>query len=225
MVSVGRRDLGDIGHYRTSKEPMHIVSGRIGASKVDFEAPPSERVSSEMNRFIAWFNQTAPDDGELLPAITRAGIAYIYFEAVHPFEDGNGRIGRAIAEKAATLAVGQSVLLALSTAILAHQERYYEALEEANRQIDITEWLIWFAGIALEAQRRTIARVNSLHLLPQRASWDALRNIDPRIEDLSGLLPSGCAHYKAAAVAMGWPESGMVVKTTRITIETESLLV
>ena len=159
MVTAGRRDLADIGHYRTSKEPMQIVSGRIGASKVHFEAPPSERVSSEMNRFIAWFNQTAPDGGELLPAITRAGIAHIYFESIHPFEDGNGRIGRAIAEKAAAQAVGQPVLLALATAILAHQKRYYDGLERANRRLDITEWLTWFAGIALEAQRCSIAQV------------------------------------------------------------------
>jgi Fic family protein len=159
MVTAGRRDLADIGHYRTSKEPMQIVSGPIGASKVHFEAPPSERISSEMNRFIAWFNQTAPDRGEFLPAITRAGIAHIYFESIHPFEDGNGRIGRAITEKAAAQTLGQPVLLALATAILAHQKRYYEALGRANRRINITEWLSWFAGIALEAQRRSIERV------------------------------------------------------------------
>jgi Fic family protein len=155
MVTAGRRDLADIGHYRTSEEPMQIVSGRIGASKVHFEAPPSERVHSEMNRFIDWFNQTGPDGREPLPVITRAGIAHIYFESIHPFEDGNGRIGRAIAEKAA----GQPILLSLATTILAHQKRYYEALERANRRIEITAWLTWFAGIALEAQRRGIARV------------------------------------------------------------------
>lgn len=159
MVTAGRRDLADVGRYRTSKEPMQIVSGRIGSSKVHFEAPPSEHVSSEMNRFIAWFNRTAPDGRNSLPPITRAGIAHIYFESIHPFEDGNGRIGRAIAEKAAAQVVGQPILLSLATAILAHQKRYYEALERANRRIDITEWLAWFAEIALEAQRSCIARV------------------------------------------------------------------
>jgi Fic family protein len=159
MVTAGRRDLADIGQYRTSKEPMQIVSGRIGASKIHFEAPPSARVSSEMDQFIVWFNRTAPDGGEPLPAVTRAGIAHIYFESIHPFEDGNGRIGRAIAEKAAAQSVGHPILLALATAILAHQKRYYEALERANRRINITEWLTWFAGIALEAQRCGAARV------------------------------------------------------------------
>ena len=159
MVVAGRRDLADIGNYRKSKGPMQIVSGRIGAPKVHFEAPPSERVSFEMKRFIQWFNRTAPDAGEPLAAITRAGIAHIYFESIHPFEDGNGRIGRGIAEKAAAQAVGQPILLSLATTILAHQKRYYEALERANRRIDLTEWLIWFAEIALEAQRRSLALV------------------------------------------------------------------
>ena len=159
MVVAGRRDLADISRYRTSKEPMQIVSGRIGASKVHFEAPPSEHLAFEMDRFIAWFNRTAPNGGEPLPAITRAGISHIYFESIHPFADGNGRIGRGIAEKAAAQAASQPILLSLATTILAHQKRYYEALERANRQIDLTEWLIWFAGIALEAQRRSIAQV------------------------------------------------------------------
>ena len=91
--------------------------------------------------------------------VTRAGIAHLYFECIQPFEDGNGRIGRALAEKAIAQAVGQPVLLALATAILAHQKQYYEALERANRRIDITEWLAWFARIALEARQRSIARV------------------------------------------------------------------
>ena len=203
MVTAGRKDLADIGHYRTSKEPMQIVSGRIGASKVHFEAPPSERVSSEMNRFIAWFNQTtALNAGEPLPAITRAGIAHLYFESIHPFEDGNGRIGRAIAEKAAVQTVGQPVFLVLATAILAHQKRYYEALERANRRLDITEWLIWFAGIALEAQRRSIAQVefviSKTRLLDRlqgkinaRQEKALLRMFEEGIEGFKGGLSAG----------------------------------
>ena len=112
-----------------------------------------------MRRFIAWFNRTAPTGTDPLPAITRAGTAHLYFESIHPLEDGNGRIGRAIAEKAITQSFGQPVLVALATTILAHQKSYYQALERANRQNDITEWLVWFAEIALEAQRRSIAQV------------------------------------------------------------------
>jgi Fic family protein len=159
MVTSGRKDLTDIGQYRTSQEPMQVVSGRIGAPKVHFEAPPSEQVPSEMKRFFTWFNRTTPQGAGPLPAITRAGIAHLYFESIHPFEDGNGRIGRAVAEKATAQSIGQPLLLALATTILAHQKHYYEALEQANKRNDLTEWLIWFAGIALEAQRRSITQV------------------------------------------------------------------
>jgi Fic family protein len=141
---------------------MQVISGRIGAQKVHFEAPPSKRVPSEMKRFISWFNQTVPQGAESLPAISRAGIAHLYFESIHPFEDGNGRIGRAIAEKAMAQCFGQPLLVTLATTILAHQKSYYEALERANRQTDVTSWLTWFADIALEAQRRTIAQVEFL---------------------------------------------------------------
>jgi Fic family protein len=159
MVTAGRRDLGDIGRYRTSPEPMQIVSGPIGAPRVHFEAPPSDQVPAEMKRFMVWFNRTAPEGREPLPAITRAGIAHLYFESIHPFEDGNGRIGRAVSEKAMTQILGQPVLVSLATTILAHQKSYYEALERANRTNEVTEWLTWFAGIALEAQQRTLALV------------------------------------------------------------------
>jgi Fic family protein len=157
MVTSGRKDLGDVGRYRTSGEPMQIVSGPIGGPAVHFEAPPSKQVPAEMKRFISWFNHTAPRGREALPAITRAGIAHLYFESIHPFEDGNGRIGRAIAEKAIAQGFGHSVLVGLATTILAHQKSYYQELEKANRGNEITEWILWFAGIALEAQRRSLA--------------------------------------------------------------------
>ncbi len=158
MVTAGTKDLADIGRYRTSREPMQVISARIGAPIVHFEAPPSTRVPAEMKRFISWFNRTAPHGTEPLPVITRAGTAHLYFESIHPFEDGNGRIGRAIAEKAMTQSFGHPVFVSLATTILAHQKRYYRALARANRQNEITEWLVWFAEIALESQRRSIAQ-------------------------------------------------------------------
>jgi Fic family protein len=161
-LTSGRRDLVDIGRYRTSAEPMQVISGAIGAEKVHFEAPPSMQVPLEMNRFIAWFNRITPQGSEFLPAITRAGIAHLYFESIHPLEDGNGRIGRALSEKALTQGFGLLTLTALATTILAHRKSYYEALERANKGIEITEWLVWFSEIALEAQRRTLEQVEFL---------------------------------------------------------------
>jgi Fic family protein len=115
-----------------------------------------------MKRFVAWFNRTAPGREESLSALTRAGIAHLYFESIHPFEDGNGRIGRAIAEKALAQSLGQPTLIALAATILARRKNYYDALEAANKKNEITRWLMWFAAAAIEAQRRTIALVEFL---------------------------------------------------------------
>jgi len=162
MLVRGRRDLKDIGRYRTNDEPMQVISGPVGAPKIHFEAPPSSRVPKEMTRFVAWFNRTAPSGEQPLPALTRAGTCHLYFESIHPFEDGNGRIGRALAEKALAQSVGQPTLIALAATILARRARYYDALEDANKANEITSWLAWFAGTTLEAQRRTLALIEFL---------------------------------------------------------------
>lgn len=162
MVTNGRRDLKDIGAYRTHKTPMQVVSGALYDPKVHFEAPPSSAVPREMKRFIAWFNKTAPTGSSPLPALTRAGIAHLYFECIHPFEDGNGRVGRAIAEKALAQALGHPPLTALAMTILARRKSYYEALEHSNTETELSDWLRWFAGVAIEAQRRTAALIEFL---------------------------------------------------------------
>ncbi len=162
MVMSGRRDLKDIGRYRTGAEPMQVVSHALYEPRVHFEAPPSTQMDSEMARFFAWFHRTGPRGEEPLPALTRAGIAHLYFECIHPFEDGNGRIGRAISEKSLAESLGQPTLTALAAAILARRKAYYEAFEAANKHNEITAWLAWFAGVTIEAQRRTIALVEFL---------------------------------------------------------------
>jgi Fic family protein len=161
MLVRGRDDLKDIGRYRTGDDPMQVVSGAMYAPRVHFEAPPSSAMPREMKTFVRWFNATAPG-GETLPTLTRAGIAHLYFVSIHPFEDGNGRIGRAVAEKALSESLGQPTLIALAATILAKRKAYYDALEAANKNNEITAWLSWFAATAIEAQRRTIARVEFL---------------------------------------------------------------
>lgn len=159
MIMNGRTDLEDIGRYRTHAEPMQVVSGAVHDPEIHFEAPPSVKVPKEMQRFLAWFNDTAPNGSSPLPALTRAGIAHLYFESIHPFEDGNGRIGRGVSEKALAQGLGQASLTALAATMLAHRKTYYDALEAANKDNEITRWLAWFAGIGLEAQERTLAHV------------------------------------------------------------------
>ncbi len=111
-----------------------------------------------MAGFLNWFNGTE----RTLPPLTRAGLAHLYFVSIHPFEDGNGRVSRAVAEKALLQGVGQPMLLALSPTLLARRKNYYEALEAANKSNEVTDWLVWFAGITLEAQHHTLAQVKSL---------------------------------------------------------------
>jgi Fic family protein len=162
MLVQGRRDLRDVGRYRTGEVAMQVVSGATYAPRVHFEAPPASAVAREMRGFVNWFNCTTPGGSEPLPSLTRAGIAHLYFVSIHPFEDGNGRIGRAIAEKALAQGLRQPTLIALATTILAKRKGYYEALEAANKDNEVTRWLGWFAATATEAQRRTVARVEFL---------------------------------------------------------------
>jgi Fic family protein len=162
MVMSSRRDLKDIAQYRTGAEPMQVVSHTLYEPRIHFEAPPSSQMESEMARFFAWFHRTGLRGEDPLPALTRAGIAHLYFECIHPFEDGNGRIGRAISEKSLAESLGQPTLTALAAAILARRKAYYEAFEAANKTNEITAWLAWFAGVTIEAQHRTIALVEFL---------------------------------------------------------------
>ena len=173
MLCSGRADLNDVGKYRTDDEPIQVVSGPLQARKVHFEAPPSAKVAQEMAAFVRWFNRTAPNGDQPLPPLTRAGIAHLYFESIHPFEDGNGRLGRAISEKALAQWAGQATITGLATTILVRRKAYYEALEAANKNLEITKWLAWFAGIAIEAQRRTEARIE--FLLDKTRLLDRLR--------------------------------------------------
>jgi Fic family protein len=160
MLLGGGNSIGIIGGYRTHAEPMQVVSGPDYARTVHFEAPPSARVSDEMKCFIAWFNDTAPSGKTPLPALTRAGIVHLYFVCIHPFEDGNGRIGRALAEKSLAQNLGQPSLIALAYTIEHKRKDYYAALERSNKENEITGWLTYFANTVLEAQRNTIKRVD-----------------------------------------------------------------
>jgi Fic family protein len=179
MVMRGRRDIREVGSFRTNAEPMQVVSGPTYSSRVHFEAPPAERVPKEMDHFVEWFNATAPEGPKPLPALTRAGVAHLWFESIHPFEDGNGRIGRAVAEKALVQGFGQTILVALGKTILGQHRAYYDALEAANKRNEVTDWLAWFGAIAIEAQLRTMAQVE--FLIGKTKLLDGLREkMNPR---------------------------------------------
>jgi Fic family protein len=153
MVMEGNNYNIQIGKWRTNKEPMQVISGAMGKEKVHFEAPPSTAVPEEMKRFIEWFNATAPGGKqEIRKAPLRSAIAHLYFESIHPFEDGNGRVGRAIAEKALAQSVDRPVLISLSASMEAEKKEYYAALERAQQSNEITPWINYFVQTVLNAQ-------------------------------------------------------------------------
>ena len=152
MLLGGSGDI-TVGAWRSHEEPMQVISGAMGKQKVHYEAPPSARVPEEMEQFIAWFNETGPGGkNEIKKASIRSAIAHLYFETIHPFEDGNGRIGRAIAEKALSQGIGRPVLLSLSRTIEKNKKAYYDALEKAQGSNEISSWVLYFVKTTLDAQ-------------------------------------------------------------------------
>ncbi|NLT71493.1 MAG: Fic family protein [Verrucomicrobiaceae bacterium] len=158
VLMQGQTGLREVGRYRSQGDPMRIVSGPIHAPNVHFEAPPATRVPGEMRRFLEWFNGS----GRRIPALTRSALAHLHFESIHPFEDGNGRIGRAIAELSLSQSIGKPVLLALSQTIRRHQRVYYEQLASGSRALDVEEWIAFFSEIVLEAQDRAGRQIEFL---------------------------------------------------------------
>jgi Fic family protein len=146
-----------VGVWRTHDEPMQVVSGSVSNPTVHFEAPPSSCVPAEMAGFIHWFQTEAL---KVVHAPVRAALAHLYFESIHPFEDGNGRIGRAVAEKALAMALGRPALLSLSQAIEAQKKAYYDAIKAAQRSNEVTEWVCYFAHMVLDAQLSALAQVD-----------------------------------------------------------------
>ena len=173
MLMNGRRDIKDVGRYRTHDSAMQVVSGPLHAPKVHFEAPPSKSVPKEMKRFVQWFNRTSPTGRSPLPILTRAGIAHLFFVCIHPFEDGNGRVGRAIAEKAISEGLGQSTLIALSQTINRARKSYYGMLESSNKHNEITAWLIYFAETVIQAQAQAQSMLD--FIIAKMKFYDRLR--------------------------------------------------
>ncbi|MGS2739983.1 Fic family protein [Sinomicrobium sp. M5D2P17] len=141
------------GQYRMGVEPMVIVSGSYGREVIHYEAPSSERVSSEMEQFVIWYDKYVTRSKDLKGALVKTAIAHLYFESIHPFEDGNGRIGRAIAEKCLSESIGRPLVMSLSTTIERNKKAYYDALKAGQRSLEITDWIVYFSETILQAQK------------------------------------------------------------------------
>jgi Fic family protein len=159
MLTNGRRDLEVIGNYRKHKEPMQIISGNLSAPKLFYEAPPSKVVKAEMTKFINWYNaQIKATEG--LPVLIFAGIVHLYFEIIHPFEDGNGRIGRALVEKAISQKLQTPALNSFAKIIESNKKEYYAALQTSSFNVDIDKWLLYFCNTLLKSQQYSIDLVS-----------------------------------------------------------------
>lgn len=149
------------GQYRSHTEPMQVISGAVGKEVIHFEAPPSAQVPAEMKMFFEWFNETKPGGKKpITNLLIRAAVAHLYFETIHPFEDGNGRIGRIIAEKTLAQGLKRPILMSLSTTIEADKKSYYAALKQAQRTNDLTAWIHYFSETILKAQQDFISTIN-----------------------------------------------------------------
>ena len=188
LFPTGRSGLKRItvGAWREGEtDPMQVVSGPAGRERVHFEAPPAARLDAEMRTFLDWFEARSADP------VLEAGVAHFRFVTVHPFDDGNGRIARAIADMAlARSERSPQRFYSMSSQIRAERRAYYDTLERAQRRTtDVTEWLLWFVGCvgrSIDAADAQLSAVQAKARFWQRA--DALPINDRQRKVLNRIL-------------------------------------
>lgn len=166
----------ETGSFRTDGDPMQIVGGPAGKEIVHYVAPPAAEVRAEMRSFLDWFNGTR--ESTAVDGILRAGLAHLWFESIHPFADGNGRVGRAIID----MAISQDMRWAsrvhgTSMEIRRRQTEYYAALNRAQRGTgDATDWLAWFTDVFCGSCRSSIALIDEA--LVRAKFWTEHRHVE-----------------------------------------------
>ncbi|MDR0334639.1 MAG: Fic family protein [Methanomassiliicoccaceae archaeon] len=160
-----------VAQYRADE--MKVVSGAIGKEKIHYEAVPAKNVKDEMNKFLAWFN----NDDVIIDPVLRSAIAHLWFITIHPFDDGNGRIARAISDMMlARSENSRERFYSLSKHILAERKEYYDVLKQTQHGgSDITGWLIWFLSVLRNALQETECSVQNVLL--KAAFWEDRRDI------------------------------------------------
>jgi Fic family protein len=197
-----------VASWRDDRDgPMRVVSGPMGREEIHYQALPAERMEGEMKRFLGWWEESRRQMDGLL----RAAVAHLWFVAVHPFEDGNGRIARTLTEMA--LAQDENLTTryySLSSQIMAERESYYSVLDRTNKgDGDVTEWMLWF----LDCMSRAILRSNDLlvNVMQKSRFWqhhaqtelnDRQRKIVNRLLDAGpGGFEGGLTNRKYAGIA------------------------
>jgi len=200
-----------VGRWRADANgPMQVVSGPIGRQRVHFEAPPAHRLDLEMDRMLGWVNGTTRE-----PALVRAGLGHLWFVTLHPFDDGNGRIARALGDLLLSRADGSPQrFYSLSAQIQRERKTYYDILEQTQRRsMDVTDWLLWFfralheavdqAQITLDTVLRKARYWRQWAALPLNARQVKLLNA--LLDGFEGKLTTG----KWAAIAKCSPDTAL----------------
>jgi len=201
-----------IGELR-GDQPMQVVSGRVDRPTIHFEAPPRKNLDAELDRFLEWFNQ--PPAG--LDDLIRAGIAHLWLITLHPFDDGNGRLTRAVTDRALAKAERHSVrFYSLSAAIMARRNAYYEHLENTQKgSLDITTWLNWFLETLEESLQQALLRVD--RVMEKSRFWQrhAMTPLSERqIKVLNRLLDSAGEEFEYGINARKYQSLAKVSKPT-----------
>jgi Fic family protein len=193
-----------------SHGPMQVVSGPLGRQKVHFEAPPADRLDEEMHRFLAWVNADSAE-----PLLLKSGLAHLWFVTLHPFDDGNGRIARAVGDLLLARADrSPQRFYSLSAQIQRERNAYYAILERTQKgTLDVTEWLIWFLAAilrAIEAAQHTLDAVFIKARFWQRWAGTALNErqmklINRLLDGFEGKLTSS----KWASIAKCSPDTAL----------------
>jgi Fic family protein len=209
MLIADRTDLLEVGQYRSHHDDMQIVSGFVHKPKIHYVAPPSKFIKQEMDNFIAWYNNTTH-----LRILTKAALAHLYFLLIHPFEDGNGRIARAISEQILFVGLKQPLLISISTVIRDNKKKYYDMLNKHDVTLDITEWLQYFAEVVIEAQKYSI---NSIDFIIKKAKFydehkDLLNTRQQKV--IAKIFAAGSKGFKGGLSAENYLS---ITKTSRAT--------
>jgi Fic family protein len=175
LFPIGRSGLHPIavGAWREDRTaPMQVVSGPVGGERVHFEAPAAGRLEDEMRTFLEWFN-----GGATTEPVLKAALAHLWFVTIHPFDDGNGRIARAIADMALARSEGSSRrFYSMSAQIREERAEYYRMLEQTQRDtMEVTAWMEWFLGCLTRAIEGAQAALSGV--VEQARYWERLRDV------------------------------------------------
>lgn len=188
LFPTGRSGLSKIRVGSWRQGPVEVISGAIGKEKIHFEAPPADHVEDEMNGFLNWLNQESTTD-----LVVKAAIAHLWFVTIHPFDDGNGRIGRAIVDMMLARSEKSSRrFYSLSSQIQVERKDYYNLLETTQKgDLNITTWIAWFLGCLNRAIEHVLCTLDMV--LSRARFWESIREkvINERQRKIINLLLDG----------------------------------